>query len=275
MSFNKKEYRYIVCWSKKLRAIELLGGKCQKCNETKPWLLIFHHNDSNEKEDCINSLKSYKWSIIKKEVLKCSLLCENCHRKLHKDDNKETEYYKSKKILLDIKNLSGCEHCGYNEYIGALDFHHEKDKNFNIGTICICENSCDKVKEKIIEEINKCKVLCANCHQDLHFDKERFENYKEKILNYQIKEQLPNINKEEVINLYNQGITQIEIAKIFNRNKSVIAAIIKKSGVPKQLKFRLNKKEVIDLYNSGMSQIEIAQKFHKCSKTIWRIINSK
>jgi len=278
----KSKYNYIKKWSKKVRAIELLGGKCEHCGETRPWVLSFHHKNPKEKECHINTISDKQWSVIEKEIQKCIVLCENCHREIHKEIiGKETVYDESKKILLDIKSISGCEQCSYNEYNGALDFHHlkDKDKNFNIGSIRLCENSCDEVKEKILEEANKCIVLCANCHRDLHFDKEKFKKYKEDIYNkiYKVyKEQLSKSNKEEIVNLYNQGMLQSDIAKKFNKNKSVICYIIKHTnGVIKQNKISLDKEIIIKLYNDGMTQVEIAKKFQKCSKTIWRIINNK
>jgi len=126
-----------------------------------------------------------------------------------------------------MKSFSGCEICGYNDYIGALDFHHEKDKKFRIAGIRIYDNSCDIVKEKIINEIKKCTILCTNCHHDLHFDKEKFNKYKEEIYNWQYKEKKKPLDKELVMNLYNEGMKQIDIAKKFGRNKSTIHGILK------------------------------------------------
>lgn len=223
---TKNEYQYILQWNKKIKAINLLGGKCKKCGEERHWLLSFHHKNTEEKEFGINVLKNSRWSIIEKEVLKCELLCERCHRKIHHKN--ETIYTKSKKIILDIKSTSGCEICGYNGYIGALDFHHKKDKNFNVTSIKICENSCEDIKNKVINEINKCQVLCANCHMDLHFDKERFEKYKDDILNWEYKELKEPLDKELVMKLYKEGMRQIDIAKMFDRNKAVICSIIKR-----------------------------------------------
>jgi len=55
-----------------------------------------------------------------------------------------------------------CCRCGYNEFEAGLDFHHvdptEKDitKFSNIGL------------EKAMAEVDKCVVLCRNCHTTLH-----------------------------------------------------------------------------------------------------------
>lgn len=56
-----------------------------------------------------------------------------------------------------------CEKCGYNRYLGALDFHHlnPSQKDFTVG------NRDFKLKE-CIEETKKCIMLCSNCHRELH-----------------------------------------------------------------------------------------------------------
>jgi hypothetical protein len=85
MASKNYEKRYILKWAKKLKAIELLGGKCEDCDESRPWILSFHHKDPSEKEFEINDIKEQKWSVIKKEILKCKLLCSNCHHEIHFD----------------------------------------------------------------------------------------------------------------------------------------------------------------------------------------------
>ena len=77
-------------------------------------------------------------------------------------------YYKYKKILK-------CEICGYNKCFEALDFHHknEQEKEFGIAQSL---NKCGK--EKILEEIKKCQVLCANCHREVHFKEKHKKTFK-------------------------------------------------------------------------------------------------
>lgn len=75
-------------FDRKSRAIALLGGKCQKCPETHPAALQFHHRDPETKVFMISSKtlampKKYPWDVIEAEVQKCDLLCGNCHAKLH------------------------------------------------------------------------------------------------------------------------------------------------------------------------------------------------
>jgi predicted HNH restriction endonuclease len=56
---------------------------CSKCNESRNWLLDFHHPDPNEKEFQISQGERYGWEKVKKEIDKCIPLCSNCHRDFH------------------------------------------------------------------------------------------------------------------------------------------------------------------------------------------------
>ena len=58
---------------------------CDKCTESNPVCLDFHHRDQHKKERKISDLinrKSSKKHILA-EIEKCDLLCANCHRKQH------------------------------------------------------------------------------------------------------------------------------------------------------------------------------------------------
>lgn len=67
----------------KQKAIELLGGKCNRCGwNNHPAGLEFHHTDDN-KEFTISDAMNHKWETVKQEVMKCELLCSCCHRIHH------------------------------------------------------------------------------------------------------------------------------------------------------------------------------------------------
>ena len=73
-----------------------------------------------------------------------------------------------KKLRIKAVDYLGgeCSDCGYtSEYIDVYDFHHvnPKDKLFNITISEMCRSW--KVIE---EELNKCVLLCANCHRLRH-----------------------------------------------------------------------------------------------------------
>lgn len=82
-----------------------------------------------------------------------------------------------KNFVLKIKKESGCVKCGYNKNPIALQFHHidPSTKKFNISeqlTCCI---------EKLKQEIDKCVILCANCHIiEHHTNKSLFNKFNTK-----------------------------------------------------------------------------------------------
>lgn len=62
-----------------------------------------------------------------------------------------------------------CEKCGYNNCEGALQFHHidpsKKEfilSEFEVTKFC----SLDDLKR----EVDKCQLLCANCHAEVHYN---------------------------------------------------------------------------------------------------------
>jgi hypothetical protein len=80
------------------------------------------------------------------------------------------DWFKSMEIL-------SCSKCGFDKHPKALDFHHTNPENklFDIGKF-INGRQCNEENKKIIkEEIDKCIVLCSNCHRIYHFFKSNGE----------------------------------------------------------------------------------------------------
>ena len=65
-----------------------------------------------------------------------------------------------KKRLAEIKEASGCQDCGERNHI-VLDFDHIKDKKYNVSRMIHDGFSWAAIKK----EIEKCEVVCANCHR--------------------------------------------------------------------------------------------------------------
>lgn len=111
---------------------------CVKCEKEKP-VTDFYSKGYKRKE----STHSY---------------CKDCFNKY------TTERFIDKKKAA-IEYLGGCcTHCGYNKYYGALQFHHldplEKDMDW--------KKTRTYKDSRIKEELDKCILLCANCHAEEH-----------------------------------------------------------------------------------------------------------
>lgn len=91
-------------------------------------------------------------------------LCKSCYYK-----SKQPRKADLKQFVLDIKKSSSCQKCGFSDY-RALQFHHiiSDDKQDAISNMVANGYG----KEKLLDEIKKCSILCANCHQIEHFNQD-------------------------------------------------------------------------------------------------------
>jgi hypothetical protein len=79
------------------------------------------------------------------------------NKRINQDRGREVvEYLKTYKID------RGCSKCGYKEHPSALHFHH-KDPSTKACNPYQCLSIDDAMKE-----VDKCVILCANCHAVMH-----------------------------------------------------------------------------------------------------------
>lgn len=129
---------------------------CMNCGEEKAL------DQFNKKET--NKDRLQKWCRI----------CQNTKNRQHYQTNKPYYYSRNKRRVTEtrewireLRSTLKCIRCGESDY-ACLDFHHidPASKDFAIGSIL------DKGwrKERIMKEIDKCIVLCSNCHRKHHRD---------------------------------------------------------------------------------------------------------
>ncbi len=74
---------------------------------------------------------------------------------------------RQRKFKADCVEYKGgkCINCGYNKYFGALEFHHldPSKKDFHIAKARMW-----KLDNIVKQELDKCALLCANCHREAH-----------------------------------------------------------------------------------------------------------
>ena len=60
-----------------------------------------------------------------------------------------------------------CSKCSYSKCIDALSFHHvdPAHKDFTISKVPVTKGAFDKIKP----ELDKCVLLCNNCHAETHY----------------------------------------------------------------------------------------------------------
>ena len=111
--FQKKRWK-----DRKRKAVEMLGGECQKCGYRKNLASFhFHHLDPSQKKYNWDKLRLFKWDRVVKELKKCILLCANCHSELHApDQNIEIESLGNEnnnlnKVLVKFVSTGKCPNC--------------------------------------------------------------------------------------------------------------------------------------------------------------------
>lgn len=73
-------------------------------------------------------------------------------------------------FLRRYKQRSGCRLCGENSSPDVLDFHHidPNTKTMKVNSMARNSGVFD-----VIDEIEKCVVLCSNCHRKMHAESAR------------------------------------------------------------------------------------------------------
>lgn len=117
-------------------------------------------NESQRKE----SGKIKECEICEKQITGGRNICMSCYT--------NTRRYKIKKRMFDYKG-GFCQKCNEGDLdISCYDFHHmdPTKKEFNLSGLNSAKINWNKVKE----ELDKCLLLCSNCHRTEH------SNYKSK-----------------------------------------------------------------------------------------------
>jgi hypothetical protein len=105
--------------------------------------------------------------------------CKQCVRSRSKQHYDEKGILKKEKRKIyiqqrrewfnEFKKTLKCIKCEEN-HISCLEFHHRnpEEKDFEIAAFVSTAS-----KEKILNEIKKCDVLCSNCHRKTHWEQKQ------------------------------------------------------------------------------------------------------
>lgn len=166
-------------------------NKCKRCGNTIPNSIRINGERKilNKRRFCLDCSPFGKRN--RRDLTQLGIasegkkICYQCHqekelsdfyyhasKKRLKGTCKECEKRDRKKRLVSFKQAcvdykgGKCLKCDYSKCIKALDFHHrDKDKKeFNIS------NARDntKITNVIKKELDKCDLLCKNCHVEEH-----------------------------------------------------------------------------------------------------------
>jgi len=133
--------------------------KCSKCKTEKPATAEFYNKQTNHHTGlhdwCKICYKEYAKDRYKNNPKERKRIRKNSFRR-----------HRSKKEYL-IKYLGGkCTICGFMGCPASFDFHHKnpEKKKFAVSSQC-----GSFTLNRLIKEAEKCILLCANCHRELHY----------------------------------------------------------------------------------------------------------
>ena len=152
-------------------------GNCNKCgviiakkNSKKPkycqncWQIVKRQSRPNKEIKPTVIPKCKVCDIIKTDQNSCktksgtfNTYCKKC--------SAELILIRTRRLKEKCVNYKGgkCEKCGYNQCLAALQFHHKdpNQKDFGIA-------GKTTFNDTMIRELEKCSLLCSNCHFELH-----------------------------------------------------------------------------------------------------------
>lgn len=80
-------------------------------------------------------------------------------------NSKSVQKSQRRKKIHAIEQFGGkCSVCGYDKCINALEFHHTENKKEEPSYIIFRWSW-----ERALKELEKCILVCANCHREIHF----------------------------------------------------------------------------------------------------------
>lgn len=161
---------------------------CSQCCEMHPATLDFHHPDQKTRGVSQMVNHGYSRARIRMEIDRCTVLCANCHRREHYRGVDPTTLPKPSEIRESLEKTSetrvrgkrrnwllsykahsgGCSKCTVSDPV-CLDFHHPGDKTAGVSKMVSYRQPLDKIRA----EIERCEVLCANCHRIEHHARAR------------------------------------------------------------------------------------------------------
>ena len=132
---------------------------CTKCNQEKE--LCCFPKDKTTKDGHHPSCKECR-----KETKRLSYL-------RHRVEIIERQRYRRRTVQDWVNQFkTECTKCG-EKHLACLDFHHTSDKENGIAALVSQRTLNIKQQKLILAEIQKCIVLCSNCHRKLHWNERR------------------------------------------------------------------------------------------------------
>ena len=159
---------------------------CEKCGNQFPFIVIINgkHRNLNSRKFCLSCspFMCHNTKNLNIPQTENKKNCSKCNEEKYLDEfyllkndkrssycitcNRQQNKIKPREIKIQCVDYKGgkCQICGYDKYLGSLDFHHidSNTKDFSIGMKHLCSF------EELKKELDKCILVCKNCHYELH-----------------------------------------------------------------------------------------------------------
>ena len=194
------------------------------------------------------------------------------------------KYTMAKKLKLVKEKGCKCQRCGVDLFQTPwlADFHHI-DPSFKEFTI----SASSAGFSKLLQEADKCELVCCVCHRNLHFNMERFNQVKTEL--YQNIDEMfltdkyfgTDDDKRKIIELHNKGYCQTEICQeLFSDNRKqrhLVRRTLKSAGlVPNKAKTLLNsvaKDEIEQMLKDKKTAKQIADHYGMSKGNLFILLN--
>jgi len=106
-------------------------------------------------------------ALVGKQQKFCSRQCKNrCNNNVLQSYEAQQLGGRRRKVQLILHKGARCEMCGYRKNFAALEFHHN-DPDTKLFQLDLRSLS-NREWSAVLEEAGKCRLLCSNCHVELH-----------------------------------------------------------------------------------------------------------
>lgn len=150
---------------------------CSKCQETKP--IAEFHRDARLKTGvtarCKKCISDYKQMYYASDTGKAKVKAyiernkqkRSAYSKRYSQHYRDAQFKNQRKLEFCLYKGGKCSECGFvasEDTIAAFDFHHINplEKEYTPSDMLMLK------KEKVFKELDKCILLCSNCHRILH-----------------------------------------------------------------------------------------------------------
>lgn len=121
-----------------------------------------YYDEGNSLINCVSKYGYCKGTLIKYLNTRNKVPLTDEERKQRRISHVVKWRIRTKQKLVDYKG-GKCSRCGYDKYIGCLTFHHRDPEEKEIAI-----SSSTKSFEALKKEVDKCDLVCHNCHGEIH-----------------------------------------------------------------------------------------------------------